>query len=78
MDTDLAVKHARFQGNWEDLRQFLLLCSSPIRSPAREDALRAWERYKLGRQFASVPSQKGSTHARPDQQGDRPFWRRSR
>jgi len=64
MENDLAVKHPRFQGNWEDLRQFLLLCSSPIRSPAREDALRTWERYKLSRQFASVPPAKKGAHMR--------------
>jgi hypothetical protein len=51
---ELKSKHPRFQGNWEDLRQFQLLASSPIRSQAREDALRSWERYKLERQLAVV------------------------
>ena len=59
---ELRSRHPRFRGNWEDLRQFELLAASPLRSQAREDALRSWERYKLERQIAAQggPGKKGA------------------
>jgi uncharacterized protein YjbI with pentapeptide repeats len=39
-----------FAGHPEDLAQFEKLIRSPIRSEEREQALHAWETYKLGRQ----------------------------
>jgi hypothetical protein len=54
MNLDLAHSHPHFSGNWEELRQFPQLASSPLRSQAREDALRAWERYKFERQLEPI------------------------
>jgi hypothetical protein len=58
MNEHESARHPRFHGNWEDLRQFEMLASSQIRSPMREDALRAWEQYKVGRQMASLRSRR--------------------
>ncbi len=42
----------------EDASRFALLVNSPIRTPAREQALRDWQSYKLGRQAAFIEQQK--------------------
>jgi len=59
VDIDLVQRHLRFRGNWDDLRQFDRLTSSPLRTHRREDALREWENYKLGRQFAALGGRRG-------------------
>src|SRR5450631_1551361 len=46
-----------FVGNPEDLHQFLLYASSPIRNRLREEAKLAWESYKLPRQYATLGDQ---------------------
>lgn len=53
---------AGFSGDREDLKRFLLLCSSCIRSDERERELQAWTEYKLARQrrFVAGESSKGS------------------
>jgi hypothetical protein len=43
-------RHPSFKGNWDDLYEFELLASSPIRTEKREEALKRWEQYKLKRQ----------------------------
>jgi uncharacterized protein YjbI with pentapeptide repeats len=58
---ELRVKHPRFRGNWEDLRQFELLARSRIRSDERGKQLQIWKQYKLRRQiFAMGPGGKGA------------------
>jgi len=52
---EIASRHPRFQGNPQDLIQFELLSSTPVRSDARERALRVWDEYKAQRQFAAYP-----------------------
>jgi hypothetical protein len=42
--------------NTESLHEFPALASSPIRSPARDVAHRAWEDYKIRRQIAAYQS----------------------
>lgn len=54
-----------FRGNQEDLREFLKLANSRIRSDEREAALKEWEAYKTARQFAAYrakgrPMKKGA------------------
>jgi len=56
----LKKDHPNFQGNWEDLRQFLLLAQSPIRSPEREQALEAWSGYKKKRQVEELQNNESS------------------
>ncbi len=51
---DLQSKHPAFRGNWDDLKEFELLASSPVRSQAREDALQRWEKYRLSKRSAST------------------------
>ncbi|MGH1363273.1 MAG: pentapeptide repeat-containing protein [Calditrichia bacterium] len=51
---NLKQDHPNFQGNWEDLRQFLKLAHSPIRSPEREQALEDWSAYKKKRQVEEL------------------------
>jgi uncharacterized protein YjbI with pentapeptide repeats len=46
--------HQSFAGNSEDLKHFLSLAESPVRSEKREEALRGWDQYKLERQMAYV------------------------
>lgn len=47
--------HPNFHGNQDDLRAFLNLANSPVRTQARSDALHEWEQYKLNRQYSAVP-----------------------
>ena len=47
-----------FTGSRADLRQFEELVNSPIRTEVREQALRAWEHYKLAAQAAFVGSRR--------------------
>ena len=53
----LQTEHPNFQGNWEDLRQLLLLANSPIRSTERGEALDAWSAYKKQRQIAAMQAE---------------------
>ncbi len=50
----------------EDAARFTSLVSSPIRTPAREQALRDWQTYKLGRQAAHIERQKRNALERSD------------
>ena len=45
--------------NAADLTEFLKLAESPIRGPAREEALRAWDRYKQHRQLSAFRENRG-------------------
>ncbi len=50
MDT-LKQMHPNFHGNWDDLKQFLKLVESPIRSSQRDAGLEEWAAYKKQRQI---------------------------
>ncbi len=58
MEATRPHRRPTFKGNREDLRQFMLLLESRIRSDERERALHEWETYKLGRQAAFIRRQK--------------------
>jgi len=50
----LKEQHPNFIGNWEDLKAFLKVAHSPIRSPERSAALNEWVAYKTNRQISAM------------------------
>ncbi len=54
---DVDREHPAFQGDREHLRAFMRLAASPIRHAARQDAITAWDAYKLECQLADAGRQ---------------------